>query len=129
MFSNDTPTSAPHDSRLLGNAGNLLIQVVAVPGIWDSQCGFKVFTEPAAERICSVARIERWGFDIEALALARRFGYQIGIVPAYWVNKEGSHVRSLDYFRTLADTFRTRWYLVTGAYSQAPLPVADEVGN
>jgi dolichyl-phosphate beta-glucosyltransferase len=112
--------------RFLGNTANLLIQVVAVPGIWDTQCGFKAFTAPAAAHIFSLAQIDRWGFDIEALALGRRFGYEIGVVGAYWVNREGTHVRPVDYFKTLGDTFRTRWNLMTGVYDHAPRPVPDE---
>lgn len=115
--------------RFLGNTANLLIQLVAVPGIWDTQCGFKAFTAPAAEHIFSLARIDRWGFDIEALALARRFGYQIGVVGAHWVNMEGTHVRPVDYFKTLGDTFRTRWFLLTGAYNRAARPVHDEAAQ
>lgn len=116
----------PFIKRFLGDTANLLIQLVAVPGIWDTQCGFKAFTASAAETIFSLAQVDRWGFDIEALALARHLGYKMGIVPAYWVNKTGTHVRPLDYFRTLADTFRTRWNLMTGAYDRITLPVVDE---
>ncbi len=115
--------------RFLGNAANLLIQIVAVPGIWDTQCGFKAFTAGASEAIFARATIDRWGFDVEALAVARRLDYEIAIVPAYWVNKEGTHVRPLDYFRTLADTFRTRWNLMTGVYDRVPQPLADKAPN
>src|SRR5690606_134406 len=115
--------------RILGDAGNLLIQFVAVPGIWDTQCGFKAFTAPAAKAIFGVAQINRWGFDIEALALARHFGYRIAIVPAYWVDKAGTHVRPSDYLKTLVDTFRTRWNLLTGVYKRQRMAVADEVGQ
>src|SRR5262249_24139419 len=76
----------PAFKRLLGNGANLIIQALAVPGIWDTQCGFKAFTGQAASRIFSISRIDRWGFDIEALALARRFNLKLGIVPAYWVD-------------------------------------------
>ena len=58
--------------RLIGNMGNLLIQIVVARGIWDTQNGFKAFTAAAAQDIFSRTRIDRWGFDIEAIALARR---------------------------------------------------------
>ena len=51
--------------------GNLIVQLFAVPGIWDTQCGFKAFRAEVAERIFSNTKIEGWGFDIEVLALAR----------------------------------------------------------
>ena len=113
----------PYLKRLLGNTGNLFIQFVAVPGIWDTQCGFKAFTAAAAEQIFSVAKIDGWGFDIEALALARKFGYQIGIIPARWIDHAETHVRVWNYGTTLLETVRVRYYLLTGVYDSAPDPV------
>ncbi len=110
----------PFLKRLLGNAGNLFIQIMAVPGIWDTQCGFKAFSAPAAKQVFSVAKNNSWIFDIEALALARRFGYKIGIVPAYWVDDSDSHVKLLSYLGSLLETFKIRWDLMTGAYNRPP---------
>lgn len=109
----------PFLKRLLGNVGNLLIQIVAVRGIWDTQCGFKAFTAEAAEEIFSVARINGWGFDIEALALARRFGHRIEVIPAHWVDDADTHVRIWNYFDTLLETVKVRWNLTTGVYNRA----------
>ncbi len=106
----------PLFKRLLGDAGNLFIQLIAVPGIWDTQCGFKAFTAAAAGRIFSVARIDRWGFDIEALALARRFGYQTGVIAADWVDEAGTHVQRWDYLDTIGETIKIRWNLMRGVY-------------
>ena len=102
--------------RAIGRLGNRIVQSVAVPGIWDTQCGFKAFSGEAAERIFSQLTVERWGFDIEALALARALKYKIGIIPAHWVNDDRSHVRMLDYLRVLADTFQIRRNFLTGKY-------------
>jgi len=107
----------PFPKRLLGNAGNLFIQFVAVPGIWDTQCGFKAFTAGAAERIFSVALIDGWGFDIEALALARHYGCKVGIVPARWIDHAESHVRIWNYGTVLFETMQVRWNLLAGAYN------------
>ncbi len=106
----------PAVKRFLGNSGNLFIQIVAVPGIWDTQCGFKAFTAEAAKQIFSVARIDGWGFDIEALALARRLGYRIAIVPARWIDHAETHVKSWNYLTTLLETIHVRWNLITGVY-------------
>lgn len=106
----------PYLKRLLGNSGNLFIQFVAVPGIWDTQCGFKAFTAEAAEQIFSVARIDGWGFDIEALALARQFGFSTVIIPARWIDHAETHVRFWNYGTTLVETLKIRYYLLTGAY-------------
>jgi dolichyl-phosphate beta-glucosyltransferase len=116
----------PFLKRFLGNAGNLFIQIMAVPGIWDTQCGFKAFTAPAAEKIFSIARLNRWSFDIEALALARRLGCEIGVIPAHWVDDADTHVKPLDYVGTLIDTVKIRWYLFSGAYSGSMQPADNE---
>jgi len=102
--------------RQLGNSANLLIQLVAVPGIWDTQCGFKVFSAEAAQNIFSKCLIDRWGFDIEALALARRLGYKIAIIPVYWVNNPNSRVNWKGYLKTFAELFKIKWNLITDKY-------------
>jgi glycosyltransferase involved in cell wall biosynthesis len=102
--------------RSIGKLGNLLVQRVAVPGIWDTQCGFKAFRAETAVRIFSQSVIEEWGFDIEVLALARRLNYNIGIIPAHWVNDARSHVRNIDYLRVFRDTFKVRANLLMGKY-------------
>jgi dolichyl-phosphate beta-glucosyltransferase len=103
--------------RIIGQLGNLIIQSVALSGIWDTQCGFKAFRGEVAERIFSQTMIEGWAFDIEVLALARAQNYKIGIIPAEWLNDPRSHVRPLDYLRVLGDTIRVRANLRAGKYS------------
>lgn len=102
--------------RQLGNMGNLFIQLFAVRGIWDTQCGFKAFRAKAVEQIFSRAKIDRWGFDVEVLALARKFNYRVGIVPAYWINDPKSHVKLSDYVQVLLETLKIWWWLRTGGY-------------
>lgn len=102
--------------RAIGRLGNRLVQLAAVPGIWDTQCGFKAFRAEAAERIFSQTTIERWGFDIEVLALAQRLNYKIGIIPARWINDDRSHVKMTDYLNVLNDTFTVRRNLLLGKY-------------
>lgn len=102
--------------RFLGNLGNLFIQVVAVRGIRDTQAGFKAFRDYAANEIFSRAKINRWAFDVEILALARHFGYQIGIIPLNWINDPKSHVSSLAYFKTLLDVVKIKWNLMRKKY-------------
>lgn len=103
--------------RWTGRLGNLIVQLFAVPGIWDTQCGFKAFRAEVAERIFSSTEIDGWGFDIEVLALARAFNYKIGIIPAHWINDPRSHVRPFDYLRVLGDTLRVRANLRAHKYS------------
>lgn len=103
--------------RILGNMGNLFIQTLLLPGIWDTQCGFKVFTEESAMRIFPQQKIKRWGFDIEALALAKRMGYRIKEIPVYWVNDAESKVKPLAYFQVLFETVKVRWWLWRKVYN------------
>ena len=104
--------------RLAGNMGNLFIQLVAVRGIWDTQCGFKAFRAGAAEKIFGLSRINGWGFDVEILALARKSGFKIGIVPADWKNDPLSHIRFSSYLKVLYETVLTRFNLWRGVYER-----------
>lgn len=102
--------------RLAGNAGNLFIQILAVPGIWDTQNGFKAFRDHAAEKIFSNTKISKWLFDVEVLALARKLNYKIGIVPANWVNDLRSSVKFSAYMLSLLEVLKIKWNLMTGKY-------------
>ena len=102
--------------RFLGNFGNILIQILTMPGIWDTQCGFKAFTAEAAEKIFSKMKINRWGFDVEALALARQMKMKIAIVPVQWVNNSYSRVEPRDYLRTFIELVKIWFRLKTGKY-------------
>lgn len=106
----------PLHKRIMGDAGNLFIQALAVPGIWDTQCGFKAFRAKAARDIFSVAQINGWLFDIEALALARYFGYTIHILGAHWIDEPNTHVTLSGYFKSFVEAFKVRWNLWTGVY-------------
>ena len=103
--------------RFLGRYSKYLIRIVA--GLWkihDTQRGFKCFNAKAARDIFSRAKIDRFGFDIEILVLAKKMGYKIKEVPVIWNNPGGSHVHLMDYFNVLKDLFKIRWYLETNKY-------------
>jgi len=110
--------SQPFYKRLLGNFGNLLIQLLAVPGIWDTQCGFKAFTDKTAKSIFKRSLIDRWGFDIEALALAKKLSYKIGIIPTYWINDPNSRVSLRGYLNTFRELFKIKFNLIFGKYDK-----------
>lgn len=110
----------PWYKGLFGKAGNLFIQALVLPGIWDTQCGFKAFTQAAAEDIFSRQQIERWAFDIEILALAKKLGYKIQEVPAHWVNDLRSHVKAADYLQVLWKTVLIAWRLRRGLPEKSP---------
>jgi len=102
--------------RQLGNFGNILIQLLAVSGIWDTQCGFKAFTNKATNDIFKRCLINRWGFDIEALAVARKLNYKIGIIPVNWVNDPHSKVSLKGYLNTFRELFKIKWNLIIHKY-------------
>lgn len=108
--------SQPWYKRLMGIVGNLYIQMVALPGIWDTQNGFKAFRSQAAQKIFSRTKIDRWAFDVEVLCLARKFKYKIGIIPVQWRNDPRSRVSLGAYFKFLFDVLRIRLNLMRKRY-------------
>jgi len=102
--------------RLAGNIGNLIIQILLLPGLWDTQCGFKAFTESATEKIFPLIKIERWGFDVEILTLAKKLGYKIKEIPVIWVNDPFSRVKLTSYIQVLLEVFKIKWWIMTGKY-------------
>jgi dolichyl-phosphate beta-glucosyltransferase len=106
----------PWYKRLAGDIGNLIIQALLLPGIWDTQCGFKAFTEEAALKIFPLMKINRWAFDVEALALAKKFGYKIKEIPVVWVNSPFSKVKALDYFRVLWEVLKIKYWIIIDKY-------------
>jgi len=103
--------------RIFGNVGNLIIQFLAVPGIWDTQNGFKAFRDRAAEKIFHLARINRFAFDVEVLLLSRKFNYKMGIVPAHWVNDPRSAVGFSTYFSFFLEVLKIKWNMMRGKYA------------
>ncbi len=92
--------------QLLGKAGNLWIQFWAVPGIWDTQRGFKAFTAKAAQEIFTRLAIYGWGFDVDVLACARQRKLSIAEIPVIWNNPPETHVNVWAYPKVLIDTVK-----------------------
>ncbi len=95
--------------EMMGRTYNRLLQALVLPGIHDSQCGFKVFTAEAAVACFEPLRTMRFGFDAEVLVRARARGWRIAEVPVRWRHVEASRVNSLrDSSRMLYDLLRLR---------------------
>ena len=93
-----------------GRALNLAVQAMAVRGIHDTQCGFKLFRREAAQRIFTLCRLDGWGFDIEALHIAQKLGFRIKEAPVHWRHMPGSKVSLLrDGACMLIDLFKIRF--------------------
>lgn len=109
----------PWYRETMGRLFNVLVQALAVPGIRDSQCGFKCFTREAGHNICHRMTRERFGFDVEMLYLARMLGYRVREVPVIWRNSPQTRVHALyDSCSMLCDVFRIRWNDLCGRYDR-----------
>lgn len=109
----------PYYRHLMGRVYNLLVRTVAVPGIHDTQCGFKAFRREVAHDILPFQTIEGWGFDVELLFIARRFGYSIVEVPVTWYYGAESKVRPVhDTLGMLRDLYQVRLNARRGVYDR-----------
>jgi dolichyl-phosphate beta-glucosyltransferase len=106
----------PWYKELAGRLGNGIIRAFAVPGISDTQAGFKMFVGAKAEMIFPLQTIDRWGYDIELLAIARSQGCRICEVPITWINAPDSKVSMKSYFEVLGEVWRIRRNLKAGFY-------------
>jgi dolichyl-phosphate beta-glucosyltransferase len=97
--------------QLMGKIFNKFVQLVAVSGIRDTQCGFKLFKGDAARSVFARQRIEGFAFDVEALYLAKKMGIRIREVPVVWVNSRDSKVSIFrDSLQMLWDILKIRFY-------------------
>lgn len=107
----------PWHRHVLGRGFNLMVQFLVLPGIRDSQCGFKCFRGWVAERIFPCQRLTGMSFDVEVLFIARRLGYRIVEVPITWYFDPDSRVRVVqDSLRMAWDLLTIRWNAWRGRY-------------
>ena len=103
-------THQPRRREMMGRAYNRLLRILALPGLHDTQCGFKLFTADAATRCFEPLRTLRYGFDAEVLLRARRLGYVVVEVPVHWAHREDSRVSPLrDSLQTLYELASLRF--------------------
>jgi dolichyl-phosphate beta-glucosyltransferase len=99
----------PWYREMLGRTFNKAVQMLAIRGIDDTQCGFKMFKHEAAQEIFKRCTFNGFSFDIEALMIARDLGYRIEEVPIRWRHQEGSKVSVLrDGLKMLRDLLKLR---------------------
>ena len=112
----------PFYRHLMGRVFNLLVRLLAVPDIQDTQCGFKCFTREAAQVIFPLQRIDGWGFDVEVLYIARLKGMRLAEVPIHWHYQDDSRVRPIhDTIGMVRELLKIRRMGRDGVY-RAPLP-------
>lgn len=119
--------SEPWYRHLMGRGFNFAVQMLAVPGIFDTQCGFKLFSAAATEQLFlklfvygrQTARQDAFtgAFDVEVLFLARKYGYRIKEVPIEWHHHETNRVSPIkDSLRMFRDIVRIRMAALAGKY-------------
>jgi dolichyl-phosphate beta-glucosyltransferase len=99
-----------------GRFFNLLMRLVTCLPFHDTQCGFKLFETSAARRIFERQRLDGFGFDVEALYVARRLGYRAVEVPVRWNDVAGTKVSLWRGMAAFLDPLKVRWYGLTGKY-------------
>jgi len=103
---------------VLSRISNLLIQILLIKGIKDTQLGFKAFSGKAAKDIFSQVTVPGWGFDMEVLTIAIRHGYKIREVGVIWRERGGSHVPLKAYIQSLLDLLKIKINSILGRYNK-----------
>ena len=119
--SREAPGSVRYDEpqyrHLIGRAFNWLVRILLLPGLNDTQCGFKLFREDAANAIFPRLTIFGWTFDVEALFIARKLGFKIVEIPIHWHHHPHSTVKVLrDSFQMGIDLLKIRLNDLRGRY-------------
>ena len=110
----------PASRHFTGRVFNLIVRILlGLPGIHDTQCGFKSFSAEAAEKLFSVQRINGWAFDAEVLFLAKQYGYKIIEVPVQWYYDGNSKINVLqDSIKMFRELLQIRENHRKGMYRQ-----------
>ncbi|MBZ5594576.1 MAG: glycosyltransferase family 2 protein [Acidobacteriia bacterium] len=99
-----------------GKLFNLAVRVMTGLPFWDTQCGFKLFESRAAREIFRRQQLERFGFDVEVLFIARKLGYSAIEVPVRWNDVAGTKVSTLNGLSAFLDPVRVRLNQIKGRY-------------
>lgn len=105
----------PWARDLMGRGFNLLLRVLHLTSLGDTQCGFKLVRGAMARQLAAALRLDGFAFDVELLARARRLGATIAEVPVHWAHVDESRVQALRHSLQMArDVLRLRVWLWTG---------------
>jgi len=107
----------PAYRHVIGRIFNLLVRTLALPGLQDTQCGFKCFRADSAKAVFPLQRMNGMSFDAEVLLIARRHGFAISEVPIDWYFDPDSRVHLIkDSLRMALDLFTIRRNARNGLY-------------
>jgi glycosyltransferase involved in cell wall biosynthesis len=127
IASRESPGAARHGEpeyrHLMGRAFNALVRWLLLPGLHDTQCGFKCFRGTVADELFELQTLSGFSFDLELLAVARRRGHRIVEVPIPFHYDPDTRVRPLlDSLLMARDLLRVRHRLARGAYDRPTRP-------
>ena len=109
----------PYYRHLIGRVYNNLIRLLTLPGLQDTQCGFKCFRGAVVDELFTRQTLGGWSFDVEVLFIARRRGLRIVEVPIPWTYTPGSKVNVLrNSFRMAMDLLTIRLNGWRGEYDR-----------
>jgi dolichyl-phosphate beta-glucosyltransferase len=109
----------PAYRHLMGRVFNTMVRWTTLPGLQDTQCGFKCFRAEAANNIFKLQALTGWSFDVEVLFIAHRWGYRIVEVPIPWYYGANSRVRVFqDSWNTALDLIDIRRKSRQGLYDR-----------
>lgn len=102
----DLEVRQPKSREFVGRVFNTAVQTFLVPGLCDTQCGFKLFSGEAADAVFPHQTLHGFAFDVEILMLAHKYGFKIKEAPVRWVNDPGSKVSTLSGVKGFIDLAR-----------------------
>lgn len=109
----------PYYRHVGGRLINLMIRWLALPGLHDTQCGFKCFKGKIVEELFTCQKMSGWSFDVEVLYIARRFNYKIVEIPIPWYYSTESKVNPIpDSLNIIIDLLKLRRNTLKGCYDR-----------
>ena len=123
IASRETPGAVRHGEpyyrHFIGRIYNGLIRCLALPGLQDTQCGFKCFRGAVAEELFSRQTLTGWSFDVEILFIARQLGYKVIELPIHWYYNPHSKINVVrDSFKMGVDLLTIRMNALRGVYTR-----------
>ncbi len=109
----------PYYRHFVGRIYNGLIRSLALPGLQDTQCGFKCFTSKTAQDVFPRQTMTGWSFDVEVLFIARLLGYKVVEIPIHWYYSSNSKISVVrDSFKMGVDLLTIRMNALRGVYTR-----------
>jgi dolichyl-phosphate beta-glucosyltransferase len=123
IASREAPGAARYEEpgyrHLMGRVFNTIVRLFAVPGLQDTQCGFKMFRAEVAENLFLLQTMNGWSFDVEILYAACQWGYSIIEVPINWYYKSNTRIHPIhDSIDMFVEVFKIRRNGKRGLYER-----------